>query len=145
MADLVDAHGSAKHPDRPVAKQRPDGLDDATVEALGKLSEALEVIEVARGLLYQFHRMSGTADLTLQDAVTGLRKAGHGDLADEIDEVLVGRDVLPGLWTFQIVEGYDETYYRTFRDVEQEARRRLTDAPKHVYEAEMKHGEQQPR
>jgi len=145
MADLVDTHGSAKHPERPVAKQRPDGLDDATVEALGKLSEALEVIEVARGLLYQFHRMSGTADLTLQDAVAGLRKAGHGDLADEIDEVLVGRDVLPGLWTFQIVEGYDENYYRTFRDVEQEARRRLADAPKHVYEAEMKHGEQRPR
>jgi hypothetical protein len=145
MADLLDAHGSAKHPERPVAKQRPDGADDATIEALGKLSEALEVIEVARGLLYQFHRMSGTADLTLQDAVTGLRKAGHAELADEIDEVLVGRDVLPGLWTFQIVEGYDENYYRVFRDVEQAARRRLGDAPKHVYEAEMKHGEQQPR
>ena len=39
MAELVDRHGSAKHPERPVAKKRPDGLDDATVEALGKLSE----------------------------------------------------------------------------------------------------------
>jgi len=145
MAELVDRHGSAKHPERPVAKKRPDGLDDATVEALGKLSEALEVIEVARGLLYQFHRMSGTADRTLQDALDGLRKAGHDALADEIDEVLVGRDVLPGLWTFQIVEGYDENYYRVFRDVEQEARRRVLSSPKHVYEAEMKHDEQQSR
>ena len=145
MAELVDAHGSAKHPERPVAKRRPEGLDDATVEAIGKLSEALEVIEVARGLLYQFHRTSGTADLTLQDAIDRLRKAGHGALADELDEVLVGRDVLPGLWTFQIVEGYDETYYRVFRDVEQSVRRRLGDSPEHVYEAEMKHGEQQPR
>jgi hypothetical protein len=145
MGELVDRHGSAKHPEREVAKQRPDGLSAATVEALGKLSEALEVIEVARGLLYQFHRMSGTADLTLQDAVDGLRKAGHEALADEIDEVLVGRDVLPGLWTFQIVEGYDENYYRVFRDVETTARRQLGDSPKHVYEAEMKHGEQRPR
>jgi hypothetical protein len=144
MADLLDAHGSAKHPERPVAKQRPDGADDATIEALGKLSEALEVIEVARGLLYQFHRMSGTADLTLQDAVTGLRKAGHAELADEIDEVLVGRDVLPGLWTFQIVEAYDAGYWQAFRSTEQEARRRLGDMPAHVYEAEMKHREQLP-
>ena len=145
MTELVDRHGSAKRPERPVAKQRPEGLDDHTVEALGKLSEALEVIEVARGLLYQFHRMSGTADRLLQDAVDGLRKAGQAELAHEIDEVLVGRDVLPGLWTFQIVEGYDETYYRVFRDVEAAARRRFDDAPKHVYEAEMKHAEQQPR
>src|SRR3954453_14201653 len=145
MADLVDAHGSAKRPERDVAKQRPDGLDDATVEALGNLSEALEVIEVARGLLYEFHRMSGTADRTLQEAVDGLRKAGHAELADEIDEVLVGRDILPGLWTFQIVEGYDEAYYRVFKDVEQKAGRGLARAPKHLYEAEMKYGEQQPR
>ncbi len=145
MTSLVEAHGSAKHPERDVAKHRPEGTDDATVAALGKLSEALEVIEVARGLLYQFHRMSGTADLTLQDAVERLRSAGHEELADEIDEVLVGRDVLPGLWTFQIVEGYDRNYWQVFRDVEQQARLRLGDAPTHVYEAEMKHGEQQRR
>ena len=143
MGELVDRHGSAKHPERPVAKRRPERLDDATVEALGKLSEALEVIEVARGLLYQFHRMSGTADLTLQDALKALRAAGQDSLADEIDEALVGRDVLPGLWTFQIVEGYDENYYRVFQDVEATARQRLGGVPKHVYEAEMKHGEQQ--
>ncbi|HVU93117.1 MAG TPA: hypothetical protein VHC23_12830 [Jatrophihabitans sp.] len=144
MTNLVEAHGSAKHPDRPVAKQRPEGMSDATVAALGKLSEALEVIENARGLLYQFHRMSGTADLTLQEAVDQLRAAGHEELADEVDQCLIGRDVLPGLWTFQIVEGYDENYYRVFKDVEESARRRLGDVPKHLFEAEMKRAEQQP-
>jgi len=143
MTDLLDAHGSAKHPEREVAKQRPAGMSDQTVAALGKLSEALEVIEVARGLLYQFHRMTGTADLTLQSAVDGLREAGQAELADEIDRALVGRDVLPGLWTFQIVEAYDRGYYQVFRDVEREARQRLGGVPTHVYEAEMKHGEQQ--
>lgn len=145
MTNLVDAHGSAKHPDREIAKKRPDGLSDETVAALGKLSEALEVIENARGLLYQFHRMSGTADLTLQEAVDQLHAAGHPELAAEIDECLIGRDVVPGLWTFQLVEGYDRNYYRVFRDVEAEARRRLGDVPRHLFEAEMKHGEQQPR
>jgi hypothetical protein len=144
MTALPDKHGTAKHPGRDVAKPRPPGLSDDTVAALGKLSEALEVVENARGLLYQFHRMSGTADLTLQEAIDRLRRAGHDDLADEIDECLVGRDVLPGLWTFQIVEGYDDNYWQVFRDVEQEARRRLG-APQHLLEAEMKHQEQHRR
>src|SRR5947199_247847 len=61
---LTAKHGSAKHPDRPVAHQRPPGVSDAEAEALGKLGEALEAIEYARGHLYGFHRLSGTADLT---------------------------------------------------------------------------------
>jgi hypothetical protein len=145
MTDLIDLHGGAKHPERDVAKQRPEGMDEATVAALGKLSKALEVIESARGLLYQFHRMSGTADLTLQEAVDELREAGHAELAHEIDECLVGRDILPGLWTFQIVEAYDENYWQAFRDAEREARRRLGAAPQHLYEAEMKQAEQKSR
>ena len=49
--------------------RRPDGATDATVEAVGKLSEAFEVVEDARGSLYRFHRLSGTADLTLGEGV----------------------------------------------------------------------------
>lgn len=37
--------------------RRPEGVDDATVAALGKLSEALEVVEQARGNLYAFQRL----------------------------------------------------------------------------------------
>lgn len=142
MSDLTVRYGSAKHPDRPMAKRRTADLDDATVEALGKLAEAFEVIENARGHLYEFHRMSGMADLSLQEAIRGLRSAGHVDVADDLDEVLVGRDVLPGLWTFQIVESYDEQYWSVFRAVEQYARDTLAGGTKHVFEAEMKHREQ---
>ena len=106
---MSSATGSApRGPERPVEHPRPAGSDDATVAAVGKLSAAFEVVENARGMLYAFHRMSGEADLALQEAVPMLRDAGHGELADEIDEVLVGRDVVDGLWTFQIVESYDE-------------------------------------
>ncbi len=138
-------HGSAKHPDRATAHERAPGLDDARVEALGRLSEALEVVEDARGHLYAFHRLSGRADLTLQDAVAQLRRAGEGGLADEIDDVLVGRDVLPGLWTFQVVEAYDAGYWEVFRDAERRARHRLGGVEPHVFEAEMKVREQQDR
>lgn len=120
------------------AHRRPDGVDDATVEALGKLSEALEVAEVARGHLYMFHRRCGTADLTLGDAVQQLRDAGHAEIADRIDRELVGRNVVPGHWSFQLVEAYDDEYYALFRQLEQAARDQLVQGRRHLYEAEMK-------
>lgn len=120
------------------AHTRPDGVDDLTVEALGDISEALEAIEIARGHLYTFHRLSGTADLTLGTGVDKLRRAGHGDLADRIERELVGRNVLSGRWTFQVVEEYDDGYYRTFRTLEREAREALVGGRRHLYEAEMK-------
>lgn len=126
-------------PDRPSpAHQRPDGVDDLTVEALGKISEALEAVEVARGHLYTFHRLSGTADLTLGEGVDQLREAGHTELADRIEQELVGRNVLEGRWTFQIMEEYDDGYYAAFRELEQLARDQLVGGRRHLYEAEMK-------
>ncbi len=118
--------------------QRPDGVSDATVSALGKLSEALEAVEAARGHLYAFHRLCGTADLTLGEAVEELRDAGHTELADRIDEVLVGRNIIEGRWSFQLVEEYDDTYYAAFRELEQHARDELVQGRRHLFEAEMK-------
>ena len=93
-------------------RSRPD-LDDTTVEGLGKLSEALETVDQARGLLYGFHQLTGKADLLLQDAVELLRTAGHDALADDLDRDLVGRNVIADRWTFQIVEDYDANYWST--------------------------------
>jgi hypothetical protein len=142
VSDPRAEFGTARHPEREVQHHRPPGMDDKTVEALGKLSEALEVIEFARGLLYEFHRRSGTGDLTLQEAVRLFREAGHDEIADELDEVLVGRDVISGRWTFQIVEDYDDNYWSVFRAMEQRVRQSIGDAPRHLYEAEMKVAEQ---
>ncbi len=118
--------------------RRPDGVDDATVEALGKLSEALEVVEDARGHLYGFHRLTGTADLALGEAVDLFREAGHDDLADRLQTELVGRNVIQGRWTFQIVEEYDDDYYATFKRLEAAARDELVGGRRHLFEAEMK-------
>ena len=117
---------------------RPDDVDDATVEALGKLSEAFEVVEDARGHLYGFHRLTGTADLALGDAVDLFRKAGHDALADQLQTELVGRNVIQGRWTFQIVEEYDDDYYATFKRLEASAREQLVGGRRHLFEAEMK-------
>lgn len=125
--------------DGPLTRHEPPpGVDDRTIEALGKLSEALEAVEVARGNLYAFHRLSGTADLTLGESVDLLREAGHGELADRIAGELVGRNVLEGRWTFQIVEEYDDTYYSVFKELDRVARDDLAEGRRHLYEAEMK-------
>jgi hypothetical protein len=121
-------------------RTRPD-LDDTTVEGLGKLSEALETVEQARGLLYGFHQLTGKADLLLQDAVRQFRDAGHTELADDLERDLVGRNVIADRWTFQVVEDFDGDYWTAFRAFDQRARDELAGGDRHVLEARMKQRE----
>ncbi len=120
------------------AHQRPAGLDSVTVEALGKLSEALETVERVRGHLYAMHQLTGTADFQLDEAVSLFMQAGHTELAERIERELIGRNVTPGHWTFQLVEEYDDGYYAEFKAVEKTARDTLAQGRRHLYEAELK-------
>ena len=113
-------------------------MDDRTVDAVGKITEALETTERARGHLYSFHQLTGSADLQLGEACELLREAGHAELAERIEHELVGRNVIHGRWTFQITEEYDDTYWSVFRAFEQEARDTLTGGRRHLHEARMK-------
>ncbi|CAL9473225.1 hypothetical protein [Streptomyces sp. enrichment culture] len=129
-------HTHQDGPDRD--HQRPEGLDDVLVEALGSLSKARETTERARGHLYAFHQLTGTADLELDRAVALLREAGHPEWAERVATEILGRNVIPGHWTFQIVEAYDDTYYEPFRALEGAAVDELAGGRRHLYEAEMK-------
>jgi hypothetical protein len=120
------------------AHRRPDGLDDLTVRALGKLSEALETTERARGHLYAMHQLTGTADFQLDEAVSLFMQAGREDWAARIQKELIGRNVTPGHWTFQLVEEYDDGYWSDLREVEKAARDELAEGRRHLYEAELK-------
>lgn len=121
--------------------RRPAGADDDTVEAVGKLSEALETVERARGALYTFHQLMGHADIQVGEARDKLRAAGHAEIAERLDADLVGRNVLPGRWTFQVVEEFDDGYWSVFREHEQAVRQTLMGGTRHVFEAEMKDSE----
>ncbi len=123
-------------PDDPWA--RPARVDDATVEASGKVTEALEWVERARGHLYEFHQLMGHADELFGDAAEALRSAGHPGLAARVDDEVVGRNVIAGRWTFQVVEEFDDTYYEPVRGVERAVRDDLLDGRRHVFEAELK-------
>ncbi|TDB73677.1 hypothetical protein [Micromonospora sp. KC721] len=128
-----------QHADGPdAAHRRPTGVTDETVAALGKLSEALETVERARGRLYDLHQLIGHADLMLDEAVALFQAAGHHDLAEEITTELLGRNVIAGRWTFQIVEDFDDGYYALFRQLDRRARDELVGGRRHLYEAQMK-------
>jgi hypothetical protein len=124
--------------------RRPEGLDDATVAAAGKVTEALEWVERARGHLYEFHQLMGHADLTLGEAVGELEEAGHGELARQLRTQIVGRNVLYGRWSFQIVEEFDDGYYEAIRGAEEQVRNDLLAGNRHVLESEMKDRERTP-
>jgi hypothetical protein len=120
------------------AHRRPDGADDALVAAVGKVSEAFEWVERGRGRLYDFHQMMGRADLLFGDAADALEEAGRSDDAAVLRAELVGRNVLDGRWTFQMVEEFDDCYYGPARQVERGIRDRAMGGRRHVYEAELK-------
>ncbi len=118
--------------------ERPEGVSDATVEALGKLSAALDHVEDARGHLYAFHRLMGSAETTLEEATELVREAGHTELADALDRDVLGQNPLPGMWSFQMVEAFDDTFYARATGLEKRARDELVGGRRHVFEAEMK-------
>jgi hypothetical protein len=120
------------------AHRRPPGVDDATVRAVGVVGEALEWLERARGRLYDFHQMVGHLDLKMGEAVEQLRESGHEDAAKLLEVEVVGRNVLEGRWTFQVIEEFDDAYYEPIRAAERRIRDDLLDGRRHVFEAEMK-------
>jgi hypothetical protein len=138
-ADLQpDLEVGNPEPELPPDHRRPEGVDDLTVTALGTLTDALETAIRARGHLYAFHQLTGRADHRLDDAIELLRKAGHEELAEQISTELIGRNVIPGRWTFKIIEDYDDNYYDLFVTLERRARDQLVDGKRHLNEAEMK-------
>jgi hypothetical protein len=126
--------------------QVPDGVTEETVDAVGKLTKALETTERARGHLYAFHQLIGEADRRVEKAMHLLRDAGHADWADRLEDELFGRNILEGRWTFQIVEEFDDGYWTEFRRLETAVRDDLQAGRRHLREAGMKedhrtHGE----
>lgn len=118
--------------------RRPGGVSDATVQALGMLSAAMDNVEDARGHLYAFHRLCGSTERTMEEATSMIRDAGHDDIADALDAAVLGRNPLPGMWSFQMVEAYDDGFYAEAKAIHQRALDELVEGRRHVFEAEMK-------
>lgn len=120
------------------AHRRPEGASDELVEAVGRLSEAFEYVERARGHLFSFHQLMGHADLVLGEAADLLEECGAVEDAQRLRREIVGRNVLDGRWTFQIVEEFDDRYYDEVRAEVRRVERVHMGGEPHVFESEMK-------
>jgi hypothetical protein len=74
----------------------------------------------------------------MEEATAMIRDAGHDDLADALDEEVLGRNPLPGMWSFQMVESFDDGYYAAAKGIQQRALDQLVEGRRHIFEAEMK-------
>jgi hypothetical protein len=82
--------------------------------------------------------MLGHLDFQMEDAAGRLRQAGHEDLAALVDREVVGRNVLDGRWTFQVLEEFEATNYDPIKAVEERVRGELMAGRRHVFESELK-------
>jgi hypothetical protein len=120
------------------AHQVPDAVGVRTVLAPGVLSKALETMDRARGHLYGFHQLTGSAAFELGDAVRLLREAGHDEQAARVERDIVGRNVIPGHGAFQIIEACNSTYYQPFAAMERGIVDELGAGRDHLHEAGLK-------
>jgi hypothetical protein len=76
--------------------------------------------------------------VVIQRDAQQLRSAGHDATADRLETEMVGRNVVHGRWTFQVVEEFDDDCWSLLRDHERSVRDELLGGNRHVFEAEMK-------
>jgi hypothetical protein len=133
-------------PNQPTPRSRPSDRDrpEPVVEAVGKISEAFEFVERARGHLYSFHQLMGRADFLMEEGGDLLRNAGLDDDATVVAEEVVGRNVLDGRWTFQVVDEFDAIYYSFVQNVLRDLEARHLDGRRHVYESMLKEQRRSP-
>lgn len=115
-----------------------DQIDDDIVEAMGTLGEAYEYLIRARGHLYSFHQLMGRVDFLFGDAADQFDDAGRSEAADELRAEIVGRNVLDGRWTFQVVEEFDDLYWDAVHGTVRDLQRRYQGGRRHVHESRMK-------
>ena len=125
-------------------RRRPDGVSDQIVEALGRASEGLEYLERARGHLYSMHQLIGRADFLFEEAADLLADCGVVTDADRLRRDVIGRNVLDGRWTFQIVEEFDDLYYDPVRREVRGLEDRHVAGRRHVFESELKERRRTP-
>lgn len=105
------------------------------VRAAHHLALALEYVVRARGHLLTLHHLIGHADNMLDTVVKELDEAGRSDLVELVHREILGRDVVAGKWTYQLVQDFDAGYWEAWTATEEKVRQELTGGQKFVHEA----------
>ncbi len=127
----MSASGGHGSPDR-------DRAHDDVTEAVGRASEALEYVERARGHLYSMHQLIGRADFLFGEAADLFLEAGEAEAGEGLLRDVVGRNILDGRWTFQVVEEFDDLYHQPVTVAVRALEREFHGGERHVHEARLK-------
>ena len=114
------------------------GGSDGPVRAAHELEVALEWVERAWGHLVAFHHEIGHAQGMMLEAARRLEAMGEDALAERVRRDLAPRDVLPGRWTYRIVDEFREGFLAPARAVEEDDRGRLAGGRRHRFEASLR-------
>ena len=95
-------------------------------------------MERARGHLYSLHQLIGRADILFEEAAELFLACGQDETAGTFRTEIVGRNVLDGRWTFQIVDEFNELYYQTVSEAVRDVEAKFHGGKPHVFEAQMK-------
>src|SRR5690606_30004940 len=98
----------------------------------------MEYLIRARGHLYSLHQLIGRVDFLFEDAADLFQQAGCVEEAERLRSEVIGRNVLDGRWTFQIVEEFDELYFAPIQAELDRLEADLMGGQRHVYESELK-------
>jgi hypothetical protein len=119
---------------------RDGSSDEAEVlrDACGRATEAFEYIIRVRGHLYSAHQLTGRADFLFEEAADLFERAGRHEDAERLRREVVGRNLLDGRWTFQIVEEFDDGYYAEVESCVRDLQVRHANGRRHDHEAQLK-------
>ncbi|MEQ8835162.1 MAG: hypothetical protein RIB67_12060 [Miltoncostaeaceae bacterium] len=122
---------------RPSPEEVAAGLPPEVREAMDAVEVACEWVERAFGSLLDAHHRTGRAQILLLEAADAMEAVGQDAHAARIREV-AARDVLPGRWTYRMVDEFRAMMIEPVRAMEEAIRSDVTGGVRHVHEMDMR-------
>jgi hypothetical protein len=90
--------------------------DQRLLETMATATEAMEYVERARGHLITLHHLLGRAEVLFEEVASELRAEGHAAEATRLEHEVIGRDVIEGRWSYELLEEFDRGYFEPVRN-----------------------------
>lgn len=114
-------------------------LEAAEREALHELRLGIEHVNRGYGHLLAFHHQVGRGMNRFAQARDLLREAGHDGFADRLRDDLLPAGVVDDMWSYELVEAFEEGFLTETTTFERGVRSALVEGEDHVTEREQQH------
>lgn len=108
------------------------------MDTMATATEAIEYVERARGHLYTLHHLLVRADILFAEVAASLQAQGRADEAELLQDHVIGRNVIDDRWSFELVEGFDDSYYSPVTEAVRDLEGRTVGGRRHARESVLK-------